>query len=98
MTNSDSLSSESGSESPHFSGHPARFIGGGDGRQESSSGSGFAGAGTSVGAMLVEGSPNDYFWGCGYHGSGTNHLGRLLMRVREALLMELDAEGQTQEE
>ena len=34
---------------------------------------------------LVEASPNDFFWGRGVDGSGTNHLGVLLMRVRAQL-------------
>ncbi len=35
---------------------------------------------------LVEISPNDFFWGRGVDGSGQNHLGRLLMALRKALL------------
>jgi N-glycosidase YbiA len=31
---------------------------------------------------IVENSPVDYFWGCGADGSGQNHLGKILMRVR----------------
>ena len=31
---------------------------------------------------LVEGAPNDFFWGRGVDGSGSNHLGALLMRLR----------------
>lgn len=94
----ESPSESSAGESPTDYGHSVRVVGGGDGRQESSSSSNFGGAGASVGAMLVEGSPNDYFWGCGYHGSGTNHLGRLLMKVRGALLLEAAQDGSTQEE
>ncbi|MEW5315496.1 MAG: hypothetical protein WDW38_006920 [Sanguina aurantia] len=72
-------------EVPPYAGYFVKVAGGGDGRQESSSSSFGGGMSFPGGAMLVEGSPNDYFWGCGYHGSGTNHLGRLLMRVRDEL-------------
>jgi len=34
---------------------------------------------------LVEDSPKDYFWGCGANKTGQNHLGRILMSVREQL-------------
>ncbi|MBE9213217.1 NADAR family protein [Plectonema cf. radiosum LEGE 06105] len=34
---------------------------------------------------LVEDSPKDYFWGCGANKTGHNHLGRILMSVREEL-------------
>ena len=36
-------------------------------------------------AQLVEASPHDYFWGRGVDGSGANHLGMLLMRLRDEL-------------
>ena len=36
-------------------------------------------------AEIIEDSPVDYFWGCGIEGSGTNHLGRILMQVRDRL-------------
>lgn len=36
-------------------------------------------------AELIEDSPVDYYWGCGADGSGYNHLGKLLMQVRELL-------------
>jgi hypothetical protein len=36
-------------------------------------------------AALVEASPHDYFWGHGVDGSGANHLGLLLMRLRKEL-------------
>lgn len=36
-------------------------------------------------AEIVEDSPVDYFWGCGSEGTGSNHLGRILMRVRSDL-------------
>lgn len=35
--------------------------------------------------ILVESSPHDFFWGCGIDGTGSNHLGRLLMSVRDTL-------------
>ncbi|MEA5597288.1 NADAR family protein [Rivularia sp. UHCC 0363] len=35
--------------------------------------------------LLVEDSPNDYFWGCGANKTGHNHLGNILMSVREEL-------------
>lgn len=35
--------------------------------------------------ILVESSPHDFFWGCGIDGTGSNHLGRLLMTVRDTL-------------
>ncbi len=36
-------------------------------------------------AEIIEDSPRDYFWGCGIEGNGTNHLGRILMEVRDGL-------------
>jgi N-glycosidase YbiA len=36
-------------------------------------------------AEIIEDSPVDYFWGCGSEGNGTNHLGRILMEVRDRL-------------
>ncbi|MBF2065390.1 MAG: NADAR family protein [Calothrix sp. C42_A2020_038] len=35
--------------------------------------------------LLVEDSPCDYFWGCGADKSGQNHLGKILMYVRNEL-------------
>jgi N-glycosidase YbiA len=35
---------------------------------------------------IVEDSPTDYFWGCGADQTGQNHLGRILMSVRDELL------------
>ena len=39
--------------------------------------------------ILVENSPNDYFWGCGASKSGQNNLGKILMDVRSKLLKNL---------
>jgi ribA/ribD-fused uncharacterized protein len=36
-------------------------------------------------AALIEASPRDSFWGEGKDGTGSNHLGRILERVRERL-------------
>ena len=36
-------------------------------------------------AVLMEHSPTDLFWGIGKQGDGANHLGRILMRVRDEL-------------
>ncbi|QSJ15219.1 NADAR family protein [Nostoc sp. UHCC 0702] len=35
--------------------------------------------------ILVENSPTDYFWGCGANKTGQNHLGKILMSVREEI-------------
>ena len=34
---------------------------------------------------IVENAPHDYFWGIGRTGQGQNHLGKLLMRIREEM-------------
>ncbi len=34
---------------------------------------------------IVEDSPTDYFWGCGAQKTGQNHLGEILMSVRQIL-------------
>lgn len=36
-------------------------------------------------AELIEDSPIDYYWGCGANRTGYNHLGKILMRVRNLL-------------
>jgi N-glycosidase YbiA len=36
-------------------------------------------------AEIIEDSPVDYFWGCGIDRTGTNHLGKILMQVRDRL-------------
>ena len=35
--------------------------------------------------ILIENSPNDYYWGCGSDQSGKNRLGVLLMELRDKL-------------
>jgi ribA/ribD-fused uncharacterized protein len=35
--------------------------------------------------LIVENSPCDYFWGCGANKTGQNHLGKILMSVREEI-------------
>lgn len=35
--------------------------------------------------LIVENSPTDYFWGCGAEKTGHNHLGKVLMSVREEI-------------
>jgi N-glycosidase YbiA len=35
--------------------------------------------------VLIEKSPGDYYWGCGYDGTGKNKLGLLLTKVRTIL-------------
>lgn len=39
---------------------------------------------------IVENAPFDYYWGCGADGSGKNMLGKILVRVREALRADTD--------
>ena len=34
---------------------------------------------------LVENSPIDYFWGCGADKTGENHLGKILMAIRNQI-------------
>jgi len=34
---------------------------------------------------IVENAPGDYYWGCGADGSGQNKLGKILMKVRDAI-------------
>jgi hypothetical protein len=34
---------------------------------------------------LVENSPHDYFWGCGADQTGNNHLGKILVEVRDKI-------------
>lgn len=35
--------------------------------------------------LIVEDSPKDYYWGCGANKTGHNHLGKVLMSVREEI-------------
>lgn len=35
--------------------------------------------------LIVENSPNDYYWGCGEDKTGDNHLGKILMSVRQEI-------------
>jgi hypothetical protein len=37
--------------------------------------------------LIVENSPWDKFWGCGEDGSGQNRMGKILMQIREDLLV-----------
>ncbi|MBW4665636.1 MAG: DUF1768 domain-containing protein [Chroococcus sp. CMT-3BRIN-NPC107] len=39
--------------------------------------------------IIVENSPNDYYWGCGETNTGNNHLGKILMSVREEIKSKL---------
>lgn len=34
-------------------------------------------------AEIIEDSPVDYFWGCGSDRTGANHLGQILMQIRQ---------------
>lgn len=34
---------------------------------------------------LIEKSKSDFYWGCGWNGTGQNNLGKILMEVRERL-------------
>ena len=35
--------------------------------------------------MIIENSPTDVYWGCGSDGCGQNHLGKILMRIRQEI-------------
>ncbi len=39
--------------------------------------------------LIVENSPKDYYWGCGKDKTGDNHLGKILMSVRQQLKSKL---------
>ena len=39
--------------------------------------------------LIVEDSPNDYYWGCGETKTGANHLGKILMSVRAEIKSKL---------
>ena len=40
-------------------------------------------------ALIVEDSPTDYYWGCGFQRTGQNQLGKILMQVRQAIRLKL---------
>ncbi|KAJ7529805.1 hypothetical protein O6H91_15G066300 [Diphasiastrum complanatum] len=48
---------------------------------------------STIGQVLIEASPHDYFWGCGRDGTGFNHLGKLLMKVRNELQIQQQKEN-----
>lgn len=35
--------------------------------------------------IIIEDSPTDYYWGCGLEKNGQNHLGKILVSVREEI-------------
>jgi len=39
--------------------------------------------------VIVEDSPTDYYWGCGEDQTGENHLGKMLMNVRQHIRQHL---------
>lgn len=39
--------------------------------------------------LIVEDSPTDYYWGCGFQRTGQNQLGKILMQVRQAIQLKL---------
>ncbi len=39
--------------------------------------------------IIIENSPTDAFWGCGLDGCGQNHLGKILMRIRQEIREDL---------
>lgn len=39
--------------------------------------------------LLVEDSPTDYYWGCGMDKTGQNHLGKVLISVRDEIRQRL---------
>eukprot|EP00210_Caulerpa_lentillifera_P001313 g1263.t1 len=43
---------------------------------------------TNEDSNIIEVSPHDFFWGCGFDGSGKNQLGELLMSIREELILQ----------
>ncbi|WIA34857.1 hypothetical protein OEZ86_013155 [Tetradesmus obliquus] len=58
----------------------------------------WGGLGGEGGAVLVESSPHDRYWGQGYDRSGQNHLGQLLMQVRADLLEKQQQQRQSQQQ
>ena len=51
-----------------------------------------AAQGSAPAKLLQECSPADFFWAKGSDGTGSNHLGRLLMQVRDELLQKEDTQ------
>lgn len=49
--------------------------------------------GSAPAKLLQESSPADFFWAKGIDGTGSNHLGRLLMQVRDELLQQHQAQS-----
>ncbi len=39
--------------------------------------------------IIIENSPRDYYWGCGKDGTGRNELGKILMKVRAKLRVQI---------
>ncbi|MGF1478383.1 MAG: NADAR family protein [Cyanophyceae cyanobacterium] len=44
--------------------------------------------------IIVENSPTDYYWGCGQEGTGANELGKILMRVRAQIRLDISTQAQ----
>lgn len=42
-------------------------------------------------AEIIEDSPSDYIWGCGFHGDGLNLLGKAIMSVRQIYANRIEA-------
>lgn len=40
---------------------------------------------------IVENSPTDYYWGCGSQRTGQNHLGKILMSIRQQIRSSISA-------
>lgn len=47
--------------------------------------------------LIVENSPTDCYWGCGQDNTGQNHLGRILMSVRQEIRQALQSIGDRQD-
>ena len=60
----------------------AKYSGHSDAREMLLGGQGMVSEDMSAPPVLVEDSPNDYFWGRGHTRFGRNQLGRMLMEVR----------------
>jgi len=46
--------------------------------------------------LIVENSPTDTFWGCGLDGTGENQLGKVLMSVRQEILLKVSKAYQSE--